>query len=379
MRGNLLSFVAIIPATFYSLASLFCAFRFFGSKAEKGVTNPAVTIIKPVKGVDAESYQNFASFCKQHYTGDLQLLFAVASADDPAIAVIRQIIENFDNHDIKLVINQTLHGANHKVSNLINAYPFAKHEIILICDSDIFVRPDWLQSVSRHFNNPETGLVTSLYRTSTVDTVAAAIEATGFTAEMIPNVMVALQLEGLTFALGASIAVRRKALEDIGGFEQLVDYLADDYQLGNKICSSGWQIALDDFFIESIIKSENITTVLSRQLRWSRTMRASRPAGYLASGIIHPFSAVIMVLLLAPTAVAAAAPLLTFYLIRMVVSTIFSRRFVMDKLYPRWLWLLPIRDLLAFSTWALSFSGNKVNWRGTNFTLKRGGKIEENK
>ncbi|MBW4056151.1 MAG: glycosyltransferase [Proteobacteria bacterium] len=379
MLHNLLPFIAVLPALVYSLISLFCALKYFKTAGHltSHLIPHGVSILKPVKGMDEDSYDNFASFCRQEYVGKVQLIFAAASPDDPVIPVIRQLIGDFPEHDIMLCINPALHGPNYKVSNLINAFPEATHDIIIVCDSDIHVAPDYLQSVTAHFSDPQVGLVTSLYRTSTVHGIATALEAIGFTSEMIPNVLVARQLEGLTFALGASMAVRREALRAIGGFESLAGYLADDYQLGNKIHRAGWQIVLDPCFVESVIKSENLMSVLSRQLRWARTMRVSRPGGYLASGMTLPFPAALLATLLAPSPALGVAAVAVLYGVRLNVSTLLSRRFVRDGLFPRWLWLLPLRDMLAFFTWALSFLGNRVEWRGSRFVLKPGGKIEE--
>jgi len=380
MLRVLLPFIAILPATAYSLISLFCARKFFHRTLQE-FTPPTleagITILKPIKGMDAGSYDNFASFCRQHYLGPLQILFAAASADDPAIPVIRQLVSDFPNHDISLVINPLTHGPNYKVSNLINAFPKARHDIIIVCDSDIRVSPEYLRAVTAHFNDPQVGLVTSLYRTSNVHNIATALEATGFTAEMIPNVLVALQLEGLSFALGASMAVRREALASIGGFPALADYLADDYQLGNKLHKNGWRIALDDCFVESMLKVENLPSVLSRQLRWARTMRVSRPGGYLASGITLTFPAALLALIVAPSPAAGLAAVGLLLTIRLTVTTLFSRWFSRDNLFPRWLWLLPLRDMLACIIWALSFLGDSVEWRGTRFKLTPGGRIEE--
>lgn len=379
MLRNLLPFIVILPSLAYSLLSLWCAAKYFKGQEKQGQGSRAkgISILKPVKGMDGDSYDNFASFCCQEYPGDVQIIFAVASPDDPVVAVIRHLMADCSNHDISLVINPALHGPNYKVSNLINAFPQAKHDIIIVCDSDISVEPDYLQSVAAHFTDPQIGLVTSLYRTSDVHGIATALEAIGFTSEMIPNVMVARQLEGLTFALGASMAVRREALAAIGGFESLAEYLADDYQLGNKIHRAGWRIALDPCFVESVIKPENLMSVLSRQLRWARTMRVSRPGGYLASGVTFPFPAALLATLLAPSPAIGVAAVALLYGIRLSACTIFSRRFVRDNLLPRWLWLLPLRDMLSFFTWALSFLGNRVDWRGGRFVLKPGGKIEE--
>jgi ceramide glucosyltransferase len=386
MIRTLLPYIFVMPSVAYALISLFCGRRFFRTNQPVGARDPGlvetalfpgITILKPVKGMDAGSYENFSSFCHQEYGGDLQLVFAAASADDPVIPVIRQLTADYPQIDISLVINPAIHGPNYKVSNLINAFPKAKHDIIVVCDSDIRVSQDYLRSVSAHFADPKTGLVTSLYRTSNVHGIATAIEATGFTAEMIPNVMVALQLEGLSFALGASMAVRREALESIGGFEVLADYLADDYQLGNKIHLAGWQIVLDRCFVESMMKNEELLSVLSRQLRWSRTMRVSRPGGYMASGITLPFLAVLLVNLISAPLQHSLLAILILYTTRLAVTTIYSRCLTGDNLLPRWLWLIPIRDMLGFFTWALAFLGNRVEWRGSRFRLKPGGKIEE--
>jgi ceramide glucosyltransferase len=384
MLRCLLPFIIILPPVVYSLISLRCAVKFFEEKDEgekeqgKSVAPyPGVTILKPVKGLDAGSYDNFASFCRQQYAGPFQLLFSAASADDPVTSVIRRLISDFPEHDISLTVNPAIHGPNHKVSNLINAFPQARHEIIIVNDSDIRVTPGYLDSVTSHFSDPKVGLVTSLYRTSSVQGMATALEATGFTSEMIPNVLVALELEGLSFALGASMAVRREALSSIGGFETLSEYLADDYQLGNRIHRAGWQIALDGCFVDSMPNSENLKAVLSRQLRWARTMRVSRPGGYLASGITLPFPAALLAMLVATSLTSGFAAVVLLYAIRFTVSTIFSRSLVRDGLFPRWIWLLPFRDILTFFTWALAFMGSRVEWRGRRFILRRGGKIEE--
>jgi ceramide glucosyltransferase len=402
MLLTLFSFIVILPSLVYSLISLACGRTYFkglgtnvgpgtrvqeaGLKADADIfplsqdpldVYPAVSILKPVKGMDAESYDNFASFCTQKYPGKVQLLFAAASADDPVVAVIRQLITDFPERDISLLINPAIHGPNYKVSNLINAFPKARHPLIIVCDSDIRVTTDYLRSVTGHFGDPRVGLVTSLYRTSNVHNIATAVEATGFTAEMIPNVMVALQLEGLSFALGASMAFRRVALDDIGGFHALADYLADDYQLGNKMHAAGWQIALDNCFVESMVKAEGLTAVFTRQLRWARTMRISRPGGYLVSGITLPFPAALLAALIAPDTATALSAAALLYSVRLSVITIYSRRFIGDRLLPRWLWLIPIRDMLSFFTWALSFLGNRVDWRGSRFRLHPGGKLEE--
>jgi ceramide glucosyltransferase len=326
--------------------------------------------------MDAESYENFASFCRQDYAR-FQIIFAAASPSDPAIPVIEKLRVDFPALDIDLVMDGRIYGPNYKVNNLINAFPLAKHEIIIVCDSDIRVGERYLREVCALFADPRVGLVTSLYRSSEIHGAATAVEAMGFTAEMVPNVMVALKLEGLSFALGASMAVRREALEKIGGFPALVDFLADDYQLGNKVQRAGWRLELSDDFVESVMHQERISTVLSRQLRWARTMRVSRPGGYFASGFTQPFPAALLALIVSGFTAAGVIAAFLLYAVRCLTALVFSQRYLRDGVFPRWLWLLPLRDLLAFAIWVLAFTGQKVRWRGHLFRLLPGGRIVE--
>lgn len=377
MPTTVFPLLCILPPLAYGVISLACARSYFGRRRPAPGHTPPVSILKPVKGVDAGSFDNFASFCRQEYPAPYQILFACAGAADPVIPVIRRLMAEFPAVDMDLVVDASLHGPNHKVSNLINAFPKAKHDLLIVCDSDIRVTPDYLREVTAPFADSTVGLVSSLYRSPGVQGAATAVEAMGFTVEMIPNVMVALKLEGLSFALGASMAVRRGALDAIGGFAALADYLADDYQLGNKIHRAGWRLELSDCFVESVMHREDLATVLSRQLRWCRTMRVSRPGGYLASGITHPFPLACLALAASGFSAAGWGAVLLLYLVRAAVALVFSRRYVKDGIFPRWLWLLPLRDALAFITWALSFAGNRVRWRGHLFRLLPGGKIAE--
>ncbi len=370
----MLPFVIILPPLAYGIISLFCARSFFDREKEPAGHLLPVTILKPVKGMDAESFENFASFCRQDCP-EFQIVFCLASPRDPAIPVIERLRAAFPAVDIELVADERIYGPNYKVCNLMNAWPKAKHDIVIVCDSDIRVGEMYLREVTAPFADPEVGLVTSLYRTSEVHGAAAAVEAMGFTAEMVPNVLVALRLEGLSFALGASMAVRREALEKIGGFAALADYLADDYQLGNKVHLAGWRLALSDYFVESIMHRERLANIMTRQLRWARTMRVSRPGGYFASGITQPFPAALLALIVSGFSGYGLAAALLLYAARLTAAQLFSRRYLRDNVFPRWLWLLPFRDMLAFCTWALAFTGQKMRWRGHLYRLLPGGKI----
>jgi len=377
MLRQALPFLLTAPALAYAALTLYCGRSFFRKKVDIPEFTPAVSILKPVKGVDGDSFENFASFCRQDYP-QFQIVFAAASRADPVIAVIERLMAAFPEVDIELVVDGSIHGANYKVCNLMHAQKKAKYPLLIVCDSDIRVGPRYLREVCAPFQDPAVGLVTSLYRSSGVQGVGCAIEALGFCCEMVPNVMAALKLEGLSFALGASMALRRSALERIGGFPALVDYLADDYQLGNMIHRAGYRLELSPFFVESIMRgSETVREVLARQLRWGRTMRVSRPGGYLASGMTLPFPGALLALFCSGFSREGVAAAALLYLVRGAVAVSFSRNYVKDRLLPGWLWLLPIRDALSFGIWVLSLCGNRVLWRGHLFRLSKGGKIVE--
>ncbi|NMC74023.1 MAG: glycosyltransferase [Geobacteraceae bacterium] len=376
MLRTIIPYFLMAPPVCYGLVSILCAHRYFRRRPPQGGFLPPVTILKPVKGVDAESFENFASFCTQEYPC-FQIVFAAAAEDDPALPVIRRLMDEFPSVDMDLVVDGRIHGPNYKVCNLMHAYPRAKHDIIIVCDSDIRVGPEYLREVASLFRDETVGLVTSLYRSPRVRNLPTALEALGFTTEMIPNVMVALSLEGLTFALGASMAVRREALEKIGGFQALVEYLADDYQLGNMVYRAGYRLELSSCFVESVMRRESLRGILSRQLRWARTMRASRPAGYFASGITQPVPAVLLALLVSGFSPAGWTAAALLGLSRILVGVVFSRFYVRDGLFPRYLALLPFRDLLSFGTWAFSFLGNRVVWRSRSFRVLPGGTIRD--
>ena len=377
MLGQMLPFLITAPALAYAGITLYCGRSFFGAHRELPDFAPPVSILKPVKGVDGDSFENFASFCRQDYP-QFQIVFAAASPSDPVIPVIEQVIAAFPALDISLVVDGAIHGANYKVCNLMHAHAKAKYPLLIVCDSDIRVAASYLREVCAPFADPEVGLVTSLYRSSGARGIGCAIEALGFSCEMVPNVMAALKLEGLSFALGASMAVRKTALEGIGGFAALVDYLADDYQLGNMVHKAGYRLELSPYFVESIMRGgETVPEVLVRQLRWGRTMRVSRPGGYLASGITLPFPGALLALAVSGFSWYGVAAAVLLYLVRAGVSLCYSRAYLKDRLLPRWLWLLPVRDALSFGVWALSLLGNRVVWRGHLFRLSKGGKIVE--
>ena len=268
-------------------------------------------------------------------------------------------------------------GANTKVSNLAQMLLQAKYEIILVNDSDIRVQPDYLQRVTAPLSDPKVGLVTCLYRGVPGRTLGSRLESLGISTDFSAGVLAARQLEGgIHFGLGSTLAFRRHDLEAIGGFEALVDYLADDYEVGRRIAAQGLKVELSDVVVETYLPSYTLRQFVDHQLRWGRTVRDSRRWGYLGLvvtfGIPWALLALSLSLLLGCGVLAASVLLIAVTCLRVAVALLVGRSVLRDRQVLPLLALLPLRDLVALVVWIASLSGHKVIWRGDSFTLKNG-------
>ncbi len=341
---------------------------------ERSSYTPPVSVLKPVRGLEPSSRDCFASFCKQSYS-NYEVIFAVQDENDPAIAVIEQLIVDYPDRSIQLVVNPASVGASGKLSNLENALQKARHQILVISDSDILVGSDYLKSVLAPFYDPKVGLVTCLYRASRAKTLGGVLEALGISAEFLPGVCAALHLEGLRFALGATIAIRRSVLEQIGGFKGIADYLGDDYLLGKLTAEAGYRLAFCDSIVETVLPDYRLCDFFSHQMRWARNLRCSRPAGYAGMLITHTTVLVLFGLILYP----ASLPLLLASSVALTLRfysawSVGVRRLSDHNLFHNFA-LVPLRDLVWFVIWLLSFFGSTVVWRGQRFRVTRGGRL----
>ncbi len=335
---------------------------------------PPVTIMIPVRGADEHTYRNFASFCRQDYPA-FQLVFGVRDESDPAVAVIRKLQADFPALQIELVISPAEIGYNAKVSNLQNMSARVAHDYLIIVDSDIRVGPDYLRRVIAPMQQPGVGMVTCLYRGAEARTPAALLENIGISSTFAPEVVTARALEGIKFALGSTILVRRALLEKIGGFHAVADYLADDFLLGNYVAAAGFEVVLSDYVVEHVAGRETFATMLRHQLRWGRSTRISRPKGY--AGLILTYGTATSLLLAAALkfSVVAWALLALTLVIRLLVAWCFGAVALGDRVLARNLLLVPLRDLIGFGVWAASFIGDEIQWRGTDFQVLPGGRI----
>lgn len=331
-----------------------------------------VSILKPLKGADSQTYAALRSHCTQDY-GPYEIVFGVNDANDEAVPLVRKLIAEFPKLDIRLVICTKVLGANRKVSSLIHLLREAGYRHVLVNDGDIEVTPGYLHSVMSCFIPPEVGMVTCLYKGRAAGTLGSRLESLGISTDFIPGVLTSRYLEdGLHFGLGSTLAMSRAALDKIGGFEAVVDYLADDYQLGRRISAAGFKVALAHETVETSIPPYSFSEFWEHQQRWARTMRVSRPTGYRGLVLTFGLPWAICLAFFAPHNWWSWTLLATTLLARIAVAIGVGWRILRDRQVLRDLWLLPLRDLLALAVWAWSYADNSVTWRGEKFRLEAG-------
>jgi ceramide glucosyltransferase len=337
---------------------------------------PPVSILKPLKGVDPEIWESFCSHCEQDYP-QFQLIFGVSDASDPAIEVVRKLQAKYPNFPIELIVCDRVLGTNIKVSNLAQMLPAARHELLLVNDSDIRVPADYLRKVITPLADASVGLVTCLYRgvaaPAASPTLGSRLEALGISTDFVPGVLSARFLEkGLHFGLGSTLAFRRRDLESIGGFEALLDYLADDYELGRRIASTGKKVELSAATVVTFLPAYTLGQFFRHQLRWSRTIRDARRWGY--AGLLFTFGLpwALLALIAAHGAAWAWALLAMMLTTRLAVGFGSAIIVLNDQQFFRSIFFLPLRDLIAPLVWVASFVGNRIHWRGDVFELKDG-------
>src|ERR1700687_941211 len=333
---------------------------------------PPVSILKPLKGVDPEIWESFCSHCEQEYP-EFQLIFGVSDPGDPAIEVVRKLQAKYPNLPIELIVCDRVLGANIKVSNLVQMLPAARHELLLVNDGDIRVPSDYLRKVITPVADASGGVVPCLYRAVAGPTLGSRLEALSISTDFVPGVLSARLLErGLHFGLGSTLAFRRRDLEAIGGFEALLDYLADDYELGRRITATGKRVELSAATVTTFLPAYTLWQFFRHQLRWSRTIRDARRWGYI--GLLFTFGLpwALVTLLAAHGAAWAWLLFAMTFSARLAVGLVAAEVVLEDRRALGDLLLLPLRDLMAPLVWAASFMGNRIHWRGDVFDLKDG-------
>jgi ceramide glucosyltransferase len=367
-----------LAADAFYLLSLIAGGRFFLEKPQQKMPQcKPVSIMIPLAGADFRAYDNYARFCYQDYDAEYQIVFGVREATDSAIPIVEKLRADFPDKDITLVVCSEVIGANLKVSNLRNILAQTKHEQIVIVDSDIRVEKDYLQRVLAPLAEAKVGMVTCLYRATSPPDFAALLEAIGITGEFAAGVLMARMLEGVKFALGSTMATTKTRLRDIGGLEAVADFLADDFMLGNLMANAGYEVRLSDYVVETAMSPVGFAGMMRHQLRWGRSTRISRPAGYL--GLILTYGTALALLTCIVDGFTRGSLFLfgATLAIRMLAAWMIGVHWLRDKILKKYFWLLPVRDLLSFAIWCLSIVGKRVEWRGRIFEVLRDGKMLE--
>lgn len=402
LRGALVA--ATVASAGYQLVTVFAAARWrrqtrrrarrWGLDETPTAVLSPVSVLKPVRGLDPHAEECFASFCVQQHRPH-EILFGVAEPQDPVIGVVRRLQERFPAVRVRLIPTTATSGPNRKVSNLHGLAAAASHELLLLSDSDMRVAPDYLEQITAAFEDPGVGLVTCPYRGVAPEGLPSALEALGIATGFMPGVFVAA-LARPAFAFGATIALKRETLIRIGGFEALVDYLADDFQMGKRVADLGLQVQLSPCVVDTVLGRRNFGESWARRLRWARTVRACRPWGHLGSGLTHTTALALLTVLWSTrmrrsdrrtgteeqetvgeagwtSALRVAGSALALRLLAAwCVGVVALESGAAEQWFP---WLL-LSDLVDTTLWACSLFGRDVLWRGQRYRFREGGKIE---
>ena len=341
-------------------------------------TLPPATLLKPLHGMEPRLRHNLESFFRQDYPR-YEIVFGCRSADDPALAVVGDLCTRYPQVPVRVVISGDPPWANAKVYNLHRMLSAASHDLLVISDSDVCVDPDYLAAVTRPLLDPKVGMTTCVYRGAPTGGLWSRLEALGMSVEFTSGVLVADMLEGMKFALGPTMAIRRDCLQAVGGFPALADYLADDYVLGNLAHAAGYDVVLSQHVIEHCVINRSLATSVAHQVRWAKSTRRSRPKGHAGSCLTFamPFA-----LLGGVAALALDQPKLGLGLLALGVLNRWLQCWVVgwgavrDPRARSLFWLYPLRDLLGFFFWAASFlTGSSTTWRGQRYRIQPGGRM----
>lgn len=338
---------------------------------------PSVTVLKPVHGEEPRLLENLESFFQQDYP-DYEIVFGARDESNPALLVVEILRNRYPNVKCRVALSGAPEWPNAKVFSLDKMIASSSNDYFIISDSDVRVRPDFLRNVIPALLDPEVGLTTCLYRGVPAPSFWSGLEAMGMSVEMTSGVLVADMLEGMRFALGPVIGVRRDALEKIGGIGATADYYSDDFVIGNLVWAAGFKVALSHHAVDHVLVPSSFKRTFGHQIRWMTSTRFSRPWGHLGTGLTFalPFGLLGLI---------AATALRHFWLgVTLLGVTVVNRlvqplavgwRVVRDPRALHSFWLYPFRDLFGFVTWAGSYFNSRFLWRGEIYRFTRGGRI----
>ena len=375
---SLLLLLALCPLVYYIL-SLYNIVGYFRSirrlPPRDDAFAPPVSILKPVRGVDSEAYDNFASYCRLNYPV-YEIIFAVTDPRDPIVPVIEKLQRDFPNTRIRLATSVERLGQNNKISNLYRLVKEAQYELLVMSDSDVRVGPDYLRELVGAFADAEVGAVTSFYRCAGGGTLAADLAMLGMCSDSLPSALIARKLEGgVQFAFGWTMATTKERLAEIGGWESMADHHSDDFELGNRIARQGHRVEIMREAVSVVFPRETIHELFGQELRWAIGLRNVRPVAYAGMIFTHGLPWAVLAAIVAGTAgwtSLAIAYLVTYFVLRISVAWVAGVWGLRDQTIISKLWLLPVRDAITSIVWLVGLLSDRIRWRGTEFRVKNG-------
>jgi ceramide glucosyltransferase len=332
----------------------------FGSEPRNGVS-----VLKPVHGDGAHLYESLRSFCLQDYA-KYEVIFGAHTPEDPAITIVNRLISEHPHLDLRLVVDGSLAGPNRKASNLANIAKVAKYDLILLSDSDVRVDQHCVASMAAPFDDPSVGAVASIYKGWPTGDAPSRFGALYLNDWFVPSVVVDVSLRGIDFVFGAMSAVRREALDAIGGFEKLAGCLAEDFSMGRFIAHRGWRVVLSPYACDTVVAEKNFSEMFRHEVRWQRSERACRPLDQFMSVVTWPLP-LLMLLLLPQPSVIGLSILCIHVVLRLVLHRVVRRSFrIAAPVAP---WLVPLREWVCFFAWACGLFGNTIKWGQETFSI----------
>lgn len=375
MNTILINIVHILAwcSIFYVAFAIWRLLRFAGWARDESTQTPPVTVLKPVCGLDPDLFENLRSFCDQDYPV-YQVIFGVSDRADPAVSVIEKLIHSLPEKDLSLVINDRLIGTNRKVSNLANMYELVKHDVLVIADSDMRVGTDYLRAVAAPLHDERVGAVTCLYTGIARGGLASVLGAAFINEYFLPSVLVAVSLRDINFCFGSTMVVRRKLLEQLGGFARFSCLLADDYMLGKLVTDAGYKVCLSSYVVGNAVYEPDIRALFLHELRWAATIRMVQPLGYSLSFITYCIPMSLLYFAVSPYLIDGIITVAGAVLFRVLMH--YAARYSLGIKGHAQPWLSPLRDILCFTIWAVGFFNRNVRWRQYKYSLKSEGQLE---
>jgi ceramide glucosyltransferase len=369
----LLLLLSICPFLYLFIA-LYSAWDFFRNSRRCATSSdftPPVSILKPVRGVDPDAHENFASFCRQEYP-QYEIVFCVGDNEDPVLPVIEKLQGDFPERSIRVLYGSGRTAANDKVAKLARLSSEAKYEHLVISDSDVRVRPDYLRKIVAPLAAPEIGAVTCLYVSIDDRSIVERLQTIGMISDFYAGLLVARKLDGVKFALGPTIATTRTRLAEFGGYEKIENQPADDLLVGRLISERGYEIQLSPYTVETVADYASLTDLMQKRMRWLVVMRHMRPWGHLGLLFTNPLPWVILYLALQPVSWTAAALVFAYLALRLALTWTIGAWGLKRPDTWRKLFLVPVWDAAAFCMWVASFARNTVKWRGGEYLIRDG-------